>query len=170
MRKVLTPYSDRMRKLLKDPAKFFSPDKRPSGHDIGSGFNTNNGGAIPSNLLSYPNTESNSLYLRLCKRFGLPPHPARFPEALPEFFIKFLTDPGDLVVDIFAGSNTSGRTAERLGRRWLANDCDRAYVTGSALRFMDGWSEEMVRRYLARVQDGRAYVPPIASRPFSAAG
>jgi DNA modification methylase len=170
VRKVLTPYSDRMRELLKHPAKFYSPDKRPSGHDIGSRFNTDNGGAIPSNLLSYPNTESNSLYLRLCKRFGVTAHPARFPEALPEFFIKFLTDPGDLVLDIFAGSNTSGYTAERLGRRWLAIDCDRAYVAASALRFMDGWSDETVRRYLARVRSGRRYRPLIARRTLSVAG
>ncbi len=170
VRKVLTPYSDRMRLLLKDPSKFFSPDKRPSGHDIGSGFNTDNGGAIPSNLLSYPNTDSNSLYLRLCKRFGVTTHPARFPEALPEFFIKFLTDPSDLVVDIFAGSNTSGRTAERLGRRWLAIDCDRAYVVSSALRFMDGWSPDAVQRYLARVQNGLPYGALITSRQMAAAG
>jgi site-specific DNA-methyltransferase (cytosine-N4-specific) len=170
VRKVLTPYSPRMRQLLKDPAKFFSPDKRPSGHDIGSAFNADNGGAIPSNLLTYPNTESNSLYLRLCKRFGVGAHPARFPEALPEFFIKFLTDPGDLVLDVFAGSNTSGRTAERLGRRWLAIDCDRDYVTGSALRFMDGWSDDAVRRYLACVRGGRPYGDLVPSRPLSAAG
>jgi hypothetical protein len=170
VRHVLTPYSDRMRKLLADPAKFFSPDKRPSGHDVGLGFSADNGGAIPSNLLRYPNTESNSLYLRLCKRFGLAAHPARFPEALPEFFIKFLTDPGDVVLDIFAGSNTTGSTAERLGRRWIAVDCDRDYVAASALRFMDGWSDNDVRRYLARVRRGRSYPRPIAARPLSLVG
>jgi site-specific DNA-methyltransferase (cytosine-N4-specific) len=170
VRQVLTPYSGRMRLLLKDPSKFYSPDKRPSGHDIGTRFNADNGGAIPSNLLTYPNTDSNSLYLRLCKRFGMTRHPARFPEALPEFFIRFLTDPGDLVVDIFAGSNTTGRTAERLGRRWLAVDCDRAYVAASALRFMDGWSDETVRRYVVRVQGGRPYGLLIDPRPPAAAG
>jgi site-specific DNA-methyltransferase (cytosine-N4-specific) len=164
VRKVLTPYSKRMHDLVKDPSKFFSPDKRPSGHDVGLRFNMNNGGAIPSNLLSYPNTDSNSLYLRLCKRFGLAPHPARFPEALPEFFIKLLTDPDDLVLDIFAGSNTSGRTAERLGRRWVAVDCNRDYVIASALRFMEGWPEDAVRNCLTRLQNrGRASgvgIPP----------
>lgn len=170
VRKVLTPYSDRMRQLLKDPSKFFSPDKRPSGHDMKAGFTADNGGAIPSNLLSYSNTESNSLYLRLCKRFGVPAHPARFPEALPEFFIKFLTDPDDLVLDLFAGSNTSGRTAERLGRRWLAIDCDRSYVAASALRFMDGWTDDEVRRYLAHVNGGRAYGSLVASRNVAKAG
>ena len=136
VRKVLTPYSNRMRQLLKDPAKFFSPDKRPSGHEVRLHFSADNGGAIPSNLLSYPNTESNSLYLRLCKRFGLIPHPARFPEALPEFFINFLTDPNDLVLDIFAGSNTTGRTAERLGRRWLRST---ATETILLLLHCDSW-------------------------------
>ena len=43
------------------------------------------------------------------------PHPARFPAALPDFFIRFLTDEDDLVVDPFAGSNTTGRVAEDLG-------------------------------------------------------
>ena len=170
VRKVLIPYSNRMRALLRDPAKFFSPDKRPSGHEIALGFSKDNGGAIPSNLLSYPNTDSNSMYLRLCKRFSLTAHPARFPEALPEFFIKFLTDPGDLVLDIFAGSNTSGRTAERLGRRWIAIDCNRDYVTASALRFMNGWSDAAVRRYLARTRAARAYGAIITSRRLPVAG
>lgn len=169
VRKVLTPYSNRMRQLLKDPAKFFCPDRRPSGHDVRLRFSADNGGAIPSNLLSYPNTDSNSLYLRLCKRFAVTAHPARFPQALPEFFIKFLTDPSDLVLHIFAGSNTSGHTAERLGRRWLAVDCDRNYVAASALRFMDGWSDKAVRRYLARVQSGGAGGTLTSSRPLSVA-
>lgn len=171
VRRVLTPYSNRMRELLKDPAKFFSPDKRPSGHDVGMRFNVNNGGAIPSNLLSYANTESNSLYLRMCKRFTVKPHPARFPEALPEFFIRFLTDPGDFVVDIFSGSNTTGRTAEQLGRRWLAIDCDREYVTASAFRFMEGWEDQSVKRYLERVQTGQGYNQLIQTgRRIAAAG
>ena len=60
VRKVLTPYSDRMKKLIEDPESFYTPKKRPSGHDISDGFGKDNGGAIPSNLLTIPNTESNS--------------------------------------------------------------------------------------------------------------
>jgi DNA modification methylase len=167
VRRVLTPYSDRMLKLLEDPSKFFSPDKRPSGHDVGLRFSANNGGAIPSNLLSYPNTDSNSLYLRLCKRFGLAAHPARYPEALPEFFIKFLTDPGDMVLDIFAGSNTTGRSAERLGRHWLAVDCDREYVAASALRFLDDWADQEIRDHLERIRRGGRWGRIDAPRPLS---
>jgi hypothetical protein len=98
---------------------------------------SDNGGAIPSNLLQIPNTESNSAYLRHCATVGAKPHPARFPEKLPTFFIEFLTDPGDTVLDIFAGSNTTGRAAERLDRRWIAFEKDRAYLAASAFRFVD---------------------------------
>lgn len=135
VRAVLIPYSDRMKKLLQNQEKYYTPKERPSGHDISDGFGTDNGGAIPPNLLSIPNTESNSAYLRYCKLVGATPHPARFPAKLPEFFIKFLTRPGDLVLDIFAGSNTTGMVAECLGRRWLAFDRDPAYVAASVLRF-----------------------------------
>lgn len=133
---VLTEYSARMRKLLKDPEGFYSAKKRPSGHDISMAFSTDNGGAIPSNLLQLPNTESNSLYLKGCKLVGIEGHPARFPAKLPEFFIRFLTDPGDLVVDIFAGSNTTGAVAEVEGRRWLAFDESRDYLAASSFRFL----------------------------------
>jgi site-specific DNA-methyltransferase (cytosine-N4-specific) len=57
--KVLAPYSDRMKKLIEDPDKFYTPKVRPSGHDIGKGFAQDNGGAIPPNLLQIPNSESN---------------------------------------------------------------------------------------------------------------
>jgi site-specific DNA-methyltransferase (cytosine-N4-specific) len=133
---VLTEYSTRMRKLLKDPEGFYAAKKRPSGHDISMAFGTDNGGAIPSNLLQLPNTESNSLYLKGCKLVSVEGHPARFPAKLPEFFIRFLTDPGDLVVDIFAGSNTTGAVAESEGRQWLAFDESRDYLAASSFRFL----------------------------------
>ena len=135
--KVLAPYSDRMKKLLADPDSFYKPKMRPSGHDIGSSFAKDNGGAIPSNLLQIPNTESNGRYLDGCKIVGEKPHPARFPTKLPEFFIRMLTDSGDLVVDIFAGSNTTGQVAEAEGRKWLGFDLSPAYVATSAFRFLD---------------------------------
>jgi DNA modification methylase len=165
VRKVLAEYSPRMRQLLADPLKFYSEKVRPSGHDVSSNFAKDNGGAIPSNLLQYPNTDSNSLYLRLCKRFGLPPHPARFPEALPEFFIRFLTDPGDRVLDVFAGSNATGWAAERLGRKWLAVDASREYVLASAFRFMGALDEEYLEEYLeaARSGDGLPFTLPPSS-------
>lgn len=160
VRKVLTPYSPRMRKLLENPTKFFQPKGRPSGHDISMEFGTDNGGAIPSNLLQYANTESNSLYLRLCKQWGLKPHPARFPQAIPDFFIRFLTDEGDVVLDFFAGSNTTGFSAEQLGRRWVAVELDREYVVASALRFMEGWTDDSIRMFLRQAHEADTNVCP----------
>lgn len=134
--KVLVPYSGRMLKLMEDPDKFYKPAVRPSGHDIGKGFAKDNGGAIPSNLLQIPNTESNGAYVAGCKLVGADRHPARFPTKLPEFFIRFLTDPGDTVLDIFAGSNTAGQVAEAEGRQWLAFEERLDYLAASAFRFI----------------------------------
>ncbi len=143
--KVLTEYSERMKKLLQDPEGFYTPKKRPSGHDIGKSFSKDNGGAIPSNMLQIPNTESNGIYLNACKVMGVKQHPARFPAKLPEFFIRFLTDPGDIVLDIFAGSNTTGYVAEREGRRWVAFEERMDYLAASAFRFLskENASEEI---------------------------
>ncbi|HEV2249510.1 MAG TPA: site-specific DNA-methyltransferase [Candidatus Limnocylindria bacterium] len=138
-RRVLVPYSDRMQKLLLNPEAYYTAADRPSQHYVSWNFK-DNGGALPSHLLTIPNSESNGTYLRACKVAGAKPHPARFPEGLPEFFIKLLTDPGDLVVDLFAGSNTTGAVAEKLGRRWMACDLDRSYVAASALRFVQDLS------------------------------
>jgi DNA modification methylase len=96
-----------------------------------------------------PNTESNSLQPRICKAHGIDPHPARFPKALPESFIKLLTEPGDLVLDLFAGSNATGEAAESLGRRWLALECNRDYLIGSAFRFMADWPDDVVAAFVA---------------------
>lgn len=133
--KVLAEYSDRMKKLLEDPEGFYTPKKRPSGHDIGKSFGKDNGGAIPPNLLQISNSESNGSYLRGCKDVGVKGHPARFPAKLPEFFIRFLTEPGDLVLDIFAGSNTTGQVAECEGRKWLAFEERLDYLAASSFRF-----------------------------------
>lgn len=152
--KVLAPYSQRMKTLLKDPSAFYTPKTRPSGHDVGSAFGKDNGGAIPPNLLQLPNSESNGAYLRLCKKHGIQPHPARFPRELPEFFIKFLTDEGDTVVDIFGGSGTTGEAAERFSRRWITIDSDREYVRGSVLRFASDRDGSEISRILSRIDAG----------------
>lgn len=155
VRKVLVPYSERMKALLKDPAGFYTPKLRPSGHDIGEGFGKRmNGGAIPSNLLTAPNTESNSFYLRTCKQLGRPAHPARFPAAIPRFFIDMLTEPGDLVVDIFSGSNTTGSVAEMRGRRWVAIDVDRSFAALSAVRFMENLPASEIREAVSAMEQG----------------
>ncbi|MBK8651446.1 MAG: site-specific DNA-methyltransferase [Elusimicrobia bacterium] len=135
--KVLAPYSERMKKLIENPGKFYKPKERPSGHDISKGFGNDNGGAIPPNLLQYSNTEATSAYLRRCRAIDREGHPARFPYGIPSFFIRFLTDPGDVVIDIFSGSNTTGKVCEDLGREWLSIEERREYAALSLIRFID---------------------------------
>jgi site-specific DNA-methyltransferase (cytosine-N4-specific) len=159
VRRVLRPYSARMRQLLRDAERFYTPKERPSGHDISERFSDANGGAIPPNLLEIPNTESNSLYLRLCKAAGASSHPARFPQKLPAFFIDFLTDPGDSVLDFFAGSNTTGAAAEIAGRRWLAFELDSRYLAASAFRFLGDKPEvEAIQIYNSLKDDPHAEI------------
>jgi site-specific DNA-methyltransferase (adenine-specific)/site-specific DNA-methyltransferase (cytosine-N4-specific) len=55
-------------------------------------------------------------------------HPARFPLALPTFFIKLMTTPGQLVLDPFAGTCTTAVAAEALGRRWLVTEIDERFA------------------------------------------
>jgi len=160
---VLVEYSDRMKKLLENPDKYYSPKKRPSGHDIGKGFAKNNGGAIPPNLLEIPNSESNSMYLRACKSIGVKRHPARFPSRLPEFFIQLLTEPGDLVVDIFAGSNTTGYVAEQNNRHWLAIDKRMDYLAASSFRFV---SEDLSNEELKQIYDDINSGMSVGLKPF----
>jgi DNA modification methylase len=133
-RRVLQDYSDSMKDLLKNG---YSRKLRPSGHDISDKFQRDNGGAIPPNLIALANTESNGTYQRYCRERGLPEHPARFPAGIPEFFIRMLTNEGDLVFDPFAGSCVTGEVAERMGRRWICCELDETYTEGALGRFLN---------------------------------
>jgi len=136
VKKILNPYSKAMKKLLNSEGTYYVPNtERPSGHIMSDKFNRDNGGAIPSNLLQISNTESNGHYLKYCKNLGIKSHPARFPITLPGFYIDFLTDEGDLVVDIFSGSNTTGLAAEQRRRRWITIELNQEYMATSVLRF-----------------------------------
>jgi len=142
-RKVLRPYSADMLRLAKRGVR---TTVRPSGHNINSSFDKiDSGGSIPPNVLEDDvsnemliagNNSANDPYTVQCKAAGIKIHPARFPAALPEFFIKLLTEEGDIVVDPFAGSNTAGAVAERLGRRWLAMELSTDYLEASKFRFI----------------------------------
>ena len=165
-RRVLRPYSEAMKNLLKNG---YNAKMRPSGHDISTKFQNDRGGAIPPNIIadsaygsngligtavlgefnwiiendltqpvnviSASNTSSNDYYQKRCKEKGIKPHPARFPQALPEFVIGLCTEPGDIVLDPFAGSNMTGRVAETLDRCWLSFELNEDYISASQFRF-----------------------------------
>jgi site-specific DNA-methyltransferase (cytosine-N4-specific) len=141
-RAVLKPYSRDMERLNHRGVRHTT---RPSGHNIKPSFGkVESGGSIPPNivedelpmdLLRFGNNAANDLYTERCKEAGVKIHPARFPAALPEFFIKLLTDEGDIVMDPFAGSNTTGAVAEKLRRRWIAIERVETYLHSSKFRF-----------------------------------
>src|SRR3989304_3427710 len=112
----------------------YPPAVRPWGHVITPKFKAR-GGSIPPNLLIYGNNDSNGHCLDQCKKHGMKPHPARFPVQLPTFFLRFLTDPDDLVLDPFAGSNTTGEACEREGRRWVAVEKEGRDIEAGRVRF-----------------------------------
>ena len=133
-RRVLQPYSAAMRRLLKN--KKYNAGRRPSQHVIGAeSFLKDHEGSIPPNVLTIANTNSNDAYQQHCRDYGLTGHPARMPIELPSFFISFLTEPGDVVLDPFAGSNTTGYAAEMLKRRWVSVEASEVYAADSEARF-----------------------------------
>lgn len=159
-RRVLRPYSRAMKQLLKKQS--YNAGYRPSEHRISQqSFMKDHGGSIahnvlelepmdaerevrlpevlqlPENALALSNNNSNDHYHRTCRERGIRPHPARMPAGLASFFIEFLTDPGDLVLDPFAGSNTTGYAAERAGRRWVAIEAQEGYAEQSVIRLQD---------------------------------
>lgn len=131
---VLQPYGAAMRRRVAAGGE--TATRRPSGHTMAHGaFSANNGGAIPGTLISAPNTDSNSYYFRRCRETGIPPHPARFPRALPERVIGMLTPVGGMVADLLGGSGETAAAAERMRRQWIVSDLSLTYILGSSFHF-----------------------------------
>ncbi|WP_100612944.1 DNA-methyltransferase [Confluentibacter lentus] len=152
--KVLRPYSKSMKSLLKKQK--YNSGKRPSEHNISeTGFLKDNGGSIahnffeleqvddnrevrlPHSVLSFSNTNSNDYYLKTCREKNIKPHPARMSGGLVNFFIEFLTDEDDLILDPFSGSNTTGYCAEKLNRKWVSFEVKEDYIEQACIRFSD---------------------------------
>ncbi|OWK98061.1 site-specific DNA-methyltransferase [Kaistella haifensis DSM 19056] len=150
--KVLRPYSKSMEQLLKRQS--YNSGKRPSEHQISKGgFLKDNGGSIahnffemevidekrevrlPHSVLSFSNTNSNDYFLKTCREKGITPHPARMSGGLINFFVQFLTDENDLVLDPFSGSNTTGYCAEKLDRTWVSFEIQEDYIQQAIVRF-----------------------------------
>ncbi len=164
-KKVLRPYSKSMKQLLKKQK--YNSGKRPSEHVVSEkGFLNDHGGSIshnffemeaidnkrdvrlPYNVLSYSNTNSNDYYLKTCRKNNITPHPARMNQGIVSFFINFLTEEKDLIFDPFAGSNTTGATAEKLNRKWLTVEVDPEFANQSIYRFEDKELETNLKIYI----------------------
>lgn len=127
---IRKPYSDSMKKIIKGE-EIDRGDRnmntRPSRHnfDLSHAWD-NKGGSDPGSVISISNTVSNGLLQRLCKEMNIK-HPARFPEKLVEFFILSGSNPGDIVLDPFAGSGTTGVVAQKNGRQYICIDVNEQF-------------------------------------------
>lgn len=111
--------------LVPSTSKNLEAEKRRNGKKAssvtnGSGMSMHNRYASdmvrPSNVISLPTDNSNH------------EHPATFPLQLPKFFIKILTDVGDVVFDPFCGSGTTLVAAKQLKRHYIGTDVVSRYV------------------------------------------
>lgn len=149
--RVLKEYSNKMKEIIEK--KKYNAGKRPSGHKINpTSFLKDNGGSISSSFISdvdkfifenefnasliFSNSSTEKKYRDYCLAKNIRVHPARMSPRLVDFFIHFLTDVGDIILDPFAGSNTTGWRSEMNGRNWIGIEKDRSYALASQSRFL----------------------------------
>ena len=149
--KVLKEYSASMKSILKK--KQYNSGERPSGHKIGAtSFLKDHGGAISPSFIDFTqkylfnslnssislsNSGQQKQYQKHCDDNAIKRHPARMQSTLVDFFIHFLTEENDIVMDIFAGSNTTGWRSQELNRQWVGLERDWNYGIGSVGRFSE---------------------------------
>lgn len=136
-RRVLEPHTDRHTRLMQgggarrtavygDGAYKIRPDS----------YGRITEGKIPRNVIQRGHACNDTrAYREHAASLGLPTHGAMQPTSIPDFFIRFLTEPGDLVVDNFGGTIRTGLAAERLGRRWFVTEWILEYLRGAAELF-----------------------------------
>ena len=105
---VMVPTGDWAKSRLKNLSQ---TDKIRDNSHVGSGFGKN-----ISNWLNRPMAYPTNV-LHLATECSNKKHPAAFPQALPEWFIKLFTQENDVVLDPFMGSGTTNIAANRLNRQ-----------------------------------------------------
>jgi len=139
-------YQDSVKRPIGDWAKkrlFKLNDKDNGRHnsETRSGFGRDLRKWVDKELVLPGNTIKVSL---IGKNLG---HPSSYPVGLPEFFIKLFTKPGDIVLDPFAGSGSTGIAAERLGRNVVLVDNKKEYYEIMKQRLNQTESQGRVRSY-----------------------
>ncbi len=69
-------------------------------------------------------------------------HPAPFYKDLPEYFIRFLTDEGDTVIDLFSGIGTTGIPCIEMNRNYIGYELNKDYADFSRQRLSNETLEE----------------------------
>ncbi len=143
-RRVLEPHTERHAALQARGGESRCASYSDGAYRIHPGrFGTPTAGRIPRNVITCGHKCADAAKYRSDARaLGLPVHGAGWPLSIPDFLIRFLTEPGDLVVDPFGGRVSTGMAAERLGRRWVCAEKIIDYLRAAAPRFAscDGFS------------------------------
>lgn len=138
-RRVLEPHTEAHRALIERGGERREAVYGDGAYRLRHGsYGTPTAGRIPRNLIRQGHRcRWTDLYRERAGALGLPLHGAGMPFALPEFFIRFLTEKGDLVVDPFGGRCMTGRAAESLDRPWICSELMLEYAQGGAELFRD---------------------------------
>jgi DNA modification methylase len=136
-RRVLEPHTARQQQLIRAGGENRHGVYADGAYVVRPGsYSHATPGRIPRNVLTIGHKcQDQARYKKTARDLGLPVHGAPYPLRLVKFLISFLSECGDLVVDPFAGSLTTGRGAEELGRRWVCTDNVCEYLRGGAERF-----------------------------------
>jgi DNA modification methylase len=136
-RRVLLQHTQKHLEFIKSGGQKNIASHSDGAYQLRSGSYSNQTvGRIPRNVLTIGHSCADQReYKQQARENNLPAHGAAMPLKLASFFIKFLTEPGELVVDPFAGSFSTAKEAEKLGRRWICTDNILEYVVGAASRF-----------------------------------
>jgi site-specific DNA-methyltransferase (cytosine-N4-specific) len=123
-RRVLEPHTDKHKAFMKNGG-----DKRTVAFGDGAyklrpgSFGRETPGRIPKNIVEVGHACSDTNAVRrAAKSLGQSAHGAMFPTRLCDFFVRFLTEKNDLVVDPFGGSQKVALSAERHNRRWVTTE------------------------------------------------
>ena len=116
---VMVPVGDWSKHRL---ANLSETDKIRDESKVGSGFGKNISNWLGRDMV-YPNN-----VLHMATESSNKKHSAVFPVALPSWFIKLFTQPGDIVLDPFLGSGSTAVAARSLGRHYLGVEINSEYV------------------------------------------
>lgn len=136
-RRVLEPHTESHKRLVASGGEQRARVNSDGAYRVRLGaYATATPGRIPKNVLHMGHSCADQLRMRKQARAaGLPMHGATFPLALAMFLVRYLSRPGDLVVDPFGGTMTTAKACEVLGRLWLSCELMAEYVMSGRYRF-----------------------------------
>lgn len=135
--RVLEPHSESHLKLIANGGEKHARSNSDGAYKVRVGAYANpTAGRIPKNVLTFGHSCADQRQMRkLAQAAGLPVHGASMPLRLAIFLVKFLSRPGDLVVDPFGGTLTTAKACETLGRMWMASEIMAEYILAGGYRF-----------------------------------